>query len=168
MLESINHTLSPWVDAQSRVLVLGTMPSPKSRQTATYYGNPQNRFWKTLAALWQASVPQGADACRAFALARRIALWDVLASCVIDGASDASIREPIANDIATLLAQYPIRHVFTTGAKAHALYKSLIYPQTQLLPTALPSPSPANRAHWPDEALVEAYRPLYLAAKGVY
>lgn len=123
MLERVDHTLLPWADDKSRVLVLGTMPSPKSRARGMYYGHPQNRFWPTLATLWQEPRPESPEAARDFAARHHIALWDVLASCAIDGAADSSIADPVPNDVPALLTRYPnIQHIVTTGKKAADLY----------------------------------------------
>lgn len=167
MLEHVNHTLTPWVDDASRVLVLGTMPSPKSRARGMYYGHPQNRFWPTLAALWQEDVPRTPEAAHAFAARHHIALWDVLASCAIDGAADASIADPVPNDVPALLAAHPqLQHIVTTGKKAADLYKRHLLPLTNLPALALPSTSAANRGWWPDDKLVDAYRALYHLIEG--
>lgn len=154
--QPVFHTLEPVYDAQSRVLLLGTMPSPRSREAGFYYAHPQNRFWSVLASLFDASVPQTAEARRAFALTHGIALWDVLARCEIRGADDASIRRPVANDIAWLLRQAPIRAVFTTGGKAFSLYQRLCLPQTGMPAVLLPSTSPAN-CRMSHKALEQAY-----------
>lgn len=155
----VDHPLDPVFDERSRALVLGTMPSPKSRETGFYYGHPQNRFWKVLAAVFDEPAPAGNDRKRDFALRHRIALWDVLASCDIDGASDASIGNAQANDLSRVLDAAPIEAVFCTGAKAAELYAKLCEPATGIPATRLPSTSPAN-ASWNLEDLVEAYRPL--------
>lgn len=167
MSEHVTHTLTPWFDADSRVLVLGTMPSPKSRERGMYYGHPQNRFWPTLAALWQEAVPRTPDDARAFAARHQIALWDVLAACDIDGAADSSIADPVPNDVPWLLAQAPeICAIVTTGKKALTLYEQFLYPRTGITPLALPSTSAANRGWWPDDKLVGAYRALYDLVEG--
>lgn len=156
----VEHPLVPVVDARSRVLVLGTMPSPVSRAEGFYYAHPQNRFWRVLAKLFSASVPQGAAARAEFALAHGIALWDVLASCQIEGASDASISDAVPNDLGIVLAQAPIERVFTTGRKAHEFYRRFDEPRfPQLAVTPLPSTSAAN-ARMGLEDLVLAYAPL--------
>ncbi|MCH3943627.1 MAG: DNA-deoxyinosine glycosylase [Atopobiaceae bacterium] len=167
--EVVVHPLEPIFDEASRVLVLGTMPSPKSREASFYYGNPQNRFWRVLYALWgldlDASEPQGPDyvARRAFALERGIALWDVLASCAIRGASDSSIAEAVPNDLGRVLGPAPIERVFTTGSTATRLYRRLLERRCGMPCTPLPSTSPANaRMRLPD--LVAAYVPLREAA----
>ncbi len=153
------RSLDPVFDEDCRVLVLGTVPSPKSREITLNYGNPRNRFWPVIAALVGEELPPAPDDRRALALRHHIALWDVLESCVITGASDASIAEPVPNDIAWLLARAPIRRVFTTGATATRLYRRLVEPGLGVPCTGLPSTSPANAA-WSLDRLIEAYRPL--------
>ena len=161
-LEHIEHGIPPVFDERSEVLVLGTMPSPKSRETAFFYGHPQNRFWRVLAALFDEPVPEGNAERTDLLLRHRIALWDVLASCDIRGATDASIANPQANDLSRVLDAAPIRQVFCTGATAARYYGCLCEPRTGLAAVTLPSPSPANAA-WSLPRLVEAYRPLAAA-----
>ncbi|MBC8570316.1 DNA-deoxyinosine glycosylase [Zongyangia hominis] len=157
-LSRVEHTLPPVYDAHSRVLILGTMPSPKSREAGFYYSHPQNRFWKVMARLLNAPLPQTNEEKRALLLSSHIALWDVLSSCLIAGADDGSIREPRPNDIAGLLTRAPIAAVYTTGAKAAALYRRLILPQTGVEAATLPSTSPANCRYHNLDTLTEAYR----------
>lgn len=152
--------LPPVYDTHSVLLILGTMPSPKSREIGFYYGHPQNRFWKVLSALFCQEIPSGREEKIRFLLEHRIALWDVLASCDIAGASDASIRRPIPNDLRPLLRESGIRHIFTTGGKAAAFYRIYSLPQTGMAAISLPSTSPAN-ARMSLEALQEAYRPVW-------
>lgn len=159
MSEYVEHILPPVYDAHSAVLILGTMPSPKSREYGFYYSHPQNRFWPVLAGLYSAPLPHTPEEKAQFVLAHRIALWDVLKSCSIDGADDGSIRDPIPNDVADLLAKTNIRTVFTTGTKAAALYKRFCL-RTAGPAIALPSTSPANCRHYNFESLKEAYRIL--------
>ena len=129
-LFQVLHTLDPVYDARSRVLLLGSMPSPKSRETGFYYGNPQNRFWRVLAAVLSADVPLSVAEKRALCLSRGVALWDVLAACRIRGAADASIREAKANDIGWLLKkalygekdQSYVLYVLTQDELAHTRF----------------------------------------------
>lgn len=158
----ILHTLEPVFDGDSRVLLLGTMPSPKSRESGFYYGHPQNRFWQVLSGLLEQTLPVTREEKLRFLRRSRIALWDVLACCEIAGASDASIRNPVANDIAGLLADSRIHTVFTTGRKAEMLYQKYCFPQTKIAAIPLPSTSPAN-ARMDLATLIEAYRPVRLA-----
>ncbi len=157
--QSVEHGIPPVFDGRSEVLVLGTMPSPKSREAGFFYGHPQNRFWRVLAALFDEPVPEG-NAERADLLLRHhIALWDVLASCDIEGASDASIRNARPNDLSRILHAAPVRHVFCTGATSARLYGKLCEPVCGIAAQKLPSTSPANAA-WSLPRLVEAYRPV--------
>ena len=139
MAERISSPLAPVFDEGSRVLILGTMPSPKSRERGFHYGNPQNRFWRVVAALWGEKVPASDVERRSFCRRHQIALDDVLESCVIEGASDA-----------------PIRKIFCTGATSHRLYRRLIEPELGVSATKLPSTSPANAA-WSLDRLIDAY-----------
>lgn len=153
----VHHPLKPVSDEHSRVLILGTMPSPKSRETGFYYNHPQNRFWPVMAALFDEELPKTNDEKRALCLRHGIALWDVLAECTIKGASDGSIADAVPNDIDWLLGKAPIEAVFCTGAKAAELYGKLCEPFTHMPATRLPSTSPANAATRLPQ-LVEAYK----------
>ena len=158
-MEHIIHSIEPVFDAESRVLILGTMPSPKSREVQFYYGHPQNRFWRVLAAVLGEEVPRSVPEKEAMLLRHRIALWDVLAECEITGASDSSIRNPVANDLSVILGHAPVQAVFTTGATAWKLYTKLQKPHTGIEAVRLPSTSPANCAV-KMEALTEAYKAI--------
>ena len=158
-MEHIIHSIEPVFDTESRVLILGTMPSPKSREVQFYYGHPQNRFWRVLAAVLGEEVPQSVPEKKTMLLRHRIALWDVLAECEITGASDSSIRNPVANDLSVILDHAPVQAVFTTGATAWKLYTRLQKPHTGIEAVRLPSTSPANCAV-KIEALTEAYKAI--------
>lgn len=160
-MEHVEHPFEPVYDDRSRVLILGTMASVASRKAGFYYMHPQNRFFPALAAAFGEPAPTGAAGRRAFALAHGIALWDVIASCEITGSSDSSIKNPVPNDIKSLLERTGIRHVFTTGRKAESLYNRLVLPDTGVPCTALPSPSPANCA-LPFDALAARYQEALL------
>ena len=160
MTEPIIHPLQPVFDKNSRALVLGTMPSPKSRELGFYYSHPQNRFWRVVSDLYGEPLPRTNEEKTALLLRRRIALWDVLKSCRIAGADDASIRDPVPNDIAGLLAQANFAAVFTTGTKAAELYRRLCRNAAGVEAVPLPSTSPANCRFYTYEKLLEAYRVL--------
>ena len=145
-MKLVVHPLKPVYERSSRVLILGTMPSPKSREAGFYYSHPQNRFWRVLSLLLNQALPSAAEEKKRFLLRNKIAIWDVLQSCEIIGAGDSSIKKPIANDLRPLLAESEIKAVFTTGAAAFKLYKRLCLPQTGLPAIALPSTSAANAA----------------------
>ena len=161
----VTHEFGPWYDTQSRVLVLGTMPSPKSREAGFYYAHPQNRFWRVLPALYgEPPLIGNITAQQDFLTRRHIALWDVLASCEIEGASDSSIRNPVPNDMNVILRAAPIRAIFATGQKAGALYPTYCLPQCGVPVQVLPSTSPANCAVKLD-ALCEKYAVIRQAAE---
>lgn len=157
----VYHEFGPLFDKSSRVLVLGTIPSPKSREQGFYYGHPRNRFWKMLAQVFDEPVPTDIEEKKALALRHHVALWDVLASCTIRGAEDASIRDAVPNDLHVILSQADIRAIFVTGAKAEALYHKYCEPETGICCIRLPSTSPANCA-MKDEALLAEYRKIRL------
>ena len=160
--ERVTHEFPPVFDEHSRVLILGTMPSPKSRAAGFYYMHPQNRFWKMLCAVLGEEIPPDIDGKRKICLANNIALWDVLASCDINGAADSSIANAEPNDIRGLLEKCPIQTIFTTGKKAHTLYKRF-FPDLQE-DICLPSTSPANRTI-SEEKMLEEYRAIKKAVE---
>ncbi|MEG1525601.1 MAG: DNA-deoxyinosine glycosylase [Clostridia bacterium] len=143
-MQHILHTIAPVFTGNSRALILGTMPSPKSRENGFYYGHPQNRFWRTLSSVFDEPLPVCTEEKISFLLRHDLAMWDVLYRCDILGASDASIRNPIPNDIASLLSGTQIQSIFTTGTTATQLYRKLVEPTTKMPCLLLPSTSPAN------------------------
>lgn len=151
------HPIPPVYDAHSTVLILGSFPSVKSRETGFFYGHAQNRFWRVTAAVFGCPVPATIPEKRAFLLGNRIALWDVLAACDIDGSADASIRDACPNDLAPILAAAPITRIFTNGAAADALYTRWQLPTVGIPAVRLPSTSPANAA-WSLERLIDAWK----------
>lgn len=158
MKDFVIHTLDPVYDRNSEILILGTMPSPKSRENGFYYSHPQNRFWRVLAQVLYEDVPESAEEKKALLLRRHIALWDVLKSCYIKGADDGSIQNPVANDILRVLHEAPVKAIFTTGSTASALYKRYCLPATGVTALPLPSTSPANCRYYRFEDLVREYR----------
>ena len=153
---SVCHPIPPVFDAHSRVLILGSFPSVRSREEGFFYGHPQNRFWRTLASVFEDATPTTVVEKRAFLLRHGIALWDVIASCEIVGSSDASIRNAVPNEIGTILESAPITHIYTNGGTAHRLYRRYLEPRTGREATCLPSTSPANAA-WTQEKLNAAW-----------
>jgi double-stranded uracil-DNA glycosylase len=140
----VEHPFNPVWAADSRVLILGTIPSRRSRQQGFYYGHPQNRFWKVLAMLLQEKEPPDILARRDFLLRHKIALWDVLQGCQITGSRDSSIRSAIPNDLSELLRRSAVRAIFANGQVAAHLYRISCQPKTGRLCQGLPSTSPAN------------------------
>lgn len=141
------HSIPPVWDGTSRVLILGSFPSVKSRETGFFYGHPQNRFWRVLAGLFGRPVPQTIPEKQALLLFHSIALWDVIGSCEIAGSSDQSIRNPVPNDISFILSGAQIRAVFCNGSLARQLYDHYLAPVTGLPAMQLPSTSPANASY---------------------
>lgn len=156
-LQTVVHTIPPLYDSHSRVLLLGSIPSPKSREAGFYYAHPQNRFWRVLAAVLGEEIPQTVEEKRAMCLTHHVALWDTIARCDIAGASDLSIRNAEPNDIGKLVRESEITRIFATGGKSAELYRKLIEPKLHIPIMQLPSTSPANAA-WSLERLIEAYR----------
>ncbi|MDO4746431.1 MAG: DNA-deoxyinosine glycosylase [Bacillota bacterium] len=140
----VRHEFGPFYNKDSRVLILGSIPSPKSREQGFYYGHPRNRFWQVLADVLEEDFPETVDDRKAMLAKHRIALWDVLDSCEIKGASDTSIKDPVANDMNFILDKAEIKAIFTTGAKADDLYKKMCYSVCGVPSIKLPSTSPAN------------------------
>lgn len=141
----ISHTFPSVFDQYSRILILGSFPSVKSRQEGFYYGNPQNRFWRLMQELLNDHSPlNDISSKRAFLLKYHIALWDVIKSCDIEGSADASIRNVEVNDIPFLLNETNISLIVCNGKKAYGLYLRYIGKDDRLI--YLPSTSPANAA----------------------
>lgn len=155
--QHITHPFDPIYDESSEILILGSLPSVKSRENAFYYGHPQNRFWRVIAALLDAVAPSTVEEKRNLLLANRIALWDVIYSCDIRGSSDSSIRNVVPTDLQIILKSSKIRKIFANGKTAAALYRKYQLEKTEIEITALPSTSPANAA-WTPERLCEAWR----------
>lgn len=155
--EHIVHSFEPVYDKASEILILGTLPSVKSRENNFYYGHKQNRFWKVLATLLKEPVPDTIEEKKAMLLARRIALWDVIQSCDIKGSSDSSIKNVQPTDIGMILEKTNITRIYANGNKAGQLYKRYQFPVTGIEAMVLPSTSPANAA-WSLDRLCEAWR----------
>ena len=148
----IQHPIPPLYDRESRILILGSFPSVKSRETAFFYGHPQNRFWKLLAALFSEVLPVTVEDKSAFLHRNHVAVWDTIASCEIQGSSDSSIKNVQVNDLSVILDHAPIERVLCNGQTAARLYHRLQEPLTHLPALTLPSTSPLNAA-WRTERL---------------
>ena len=155
--QHISHPFSPVFNGSSKILILGSLPSRKSREIAFYYGHPQNRFWRVMAALFGQPVPNSVEEKMNLLLANGIALWDVIQSCDIRGSSDSSIRNVVPTDLQIVLNAADIRHIYANGKTAAALYLRYQLPKTRIQIIPLPSTSPANAA-WTLERLCEAWR----------
>lgn len=185
--ETILHEIPPVWNAESRVLILGTMPSPKSREAEFFYMHPQNRFWRVLPTVFGEQFVYANDGTqkdesahnaidrnapsreaviserRDFLLRHHIALWDVLSSCEIHGAADSSIKNAVPNDFHELFKRSHIRRVFCTGKTAFNLWEKFCANEYEvrynLTSECLPSTSPANAA-WSVERLITAYKTI--------
>lgn len=143
-MQLVQHPIAPVFDAHSRILILGSFPSVKSREAAFFYGHPQNRFWRVLSRVLGDSCPQTVEEKRQLLLTHRIALWDVVASCRIEGSSDSSIRDAQPTDLSVIFSAAQIKAVFCNGQTAFHLYQKYQLPLTGLPACPLPSTSPAN------------------------
>lgn len=149
----ITHPIPPVYDSRSRVLILGSFPSVKSREAGFFYGHPQNRFWRVLAAVYADALPGTTDEKKAFLLRHGVALWDVIASCEIRGSADSSIRDVVPNDLSVILNAAPVGRIFVNGKTAERYYRQYAEPATGRAAVCLPSTSPANAA-WTLDALI--------------
>lgn len=155
--EHHSHEFEPVYNEESKVLILGTFPSVKSREQGFYYGHPQNRFWKLLAQICQCPVPESIEAKKKMLLDNHIAIWDVIASCKIVGSSDSSIKDVVPTDLSRVLEAAPIERIYANGATAAKLYEKYQKDRTSREIIKLPSTSPANAA-WNMERLYEAWK----------
>lgn len=145
--QTITHTFAPIYDEQSKILILGSLPSIKSRENQFYYGHPQNRFWRVLAELLQCQMPQTIPEKKKMLLTNHIAIWDVIKQCDIIASSDSSIKNVIANDMNVVLKHANIKAIYANGNKAFELYKKHCYPVCNREIIKLPSTSPANASY---------------------
>ena len=151
------HTFPPVYNEQSRLLILGSFPSVASREQQFYYGHPQNRFWRLLAALCGEATPQTVEQKKALCLMHGVAPWDVIESCEIEGSSDSSIRDVAVNDLTPILTQCRIREIYANGSTAWRLFQRYQRERIGRDAVKLPSTSPANAA-WSFDRLEEAWQ----------
>lgn len=153
----MQHTIDPVYDQNSRILILGTFPSVKSREAGFFYHHPQNRFWKVIAGVFGQPVPDTIEEKKNLLLRNRIAVWDVIKSCEIEGSSDSSIRNVTPSDLNIIINQASIREIYGNGDKAYRLYMKYCYSDTKRVITKLPSTSPAN-ASFSLERLLDSWK----------
>ncbi len=134
---------APVFDKNSKVLILGSFPSVKSRQIDFYYGNKQNRFWRTVCGYFHEEIPESVEGKRAFLARRRIALWDMVTACEIEGSADASVKRAEIADLSEVLSQADIRLILLNGSLAYQLYTNA-YAHLSIPCRKMPSTSPAN------------------------
>ena len=153
----IVHPIEPVFDKDSEILILGSFPSVKSRESGFFYGHPQNRFWRVISAVYNERCPITIDEKRSFLLRNHVAIWDVIASCDITGSADSSIKNVYANNLSVILDKADIRAIFVNGRTAEKMYVRYIEPETNRTAICLPSTSPANAA-WSLEKLIAEWK----------
>lgn len=156
----IFHELKPFYNKDSEILILGSLPSVKSREMKFYYAHPQNRFWNTLAKVYKEPKPNTIKDKKNFLTRHKIALWDVISSCEITGSSDNTIKNVIPNDINLIINNSNITKIFTTGNKAYELYNKYCLKDTNIKATKLPSTSPANCKKDIENTLYHEYKKI--------
>lgn len=155
VMDRVIHTIPPVFNAESRILILGSFPSIKSRQGEFFYHHPQNRFWKIISSVCEEPLPESIEEKRAMLLQNRIAVWDVIQSCEITGSSDSSIKNVVPNDLTALLNTTKIKYIIANGNTAYQLYMKYIFPQLERKIIKMPSTSPANAAYNVERLLKE-------------
>ncbi len=150
------HPIPPLFSKTSTILILGSFPSVKSRETGFFYGHPQNRFWRVIAELFDEEIPQTIAEKKELILSHNLALWDVIASCEIVGSSDSAIKNVVPNDLLPILQNSKVNKIFVNGKTAEKYYRKYIEPKTGIPAICLPSTSPANAA-WNTERLKQAW-----------
>lgn len=153
----VSHEFGPFYKKNSKVLILGSMPSRKSLEEGFYYAHPQNRFWKVLSFIYNEDIPQTIVDKKKFLERHYIALWDVIESCDIKGSSDSSIRNVVVNDINYILNNSNVSVIYTTGRVSYNLYNKYCKDNTEIDAIYLPSTSPANCGRGIFEKLVSEY-----------
>ncbi len=153
----IKHTFEPIFNKDSKILILGSLPSVKSREEGFYYGHPQNRFWSVLSSIYNLEIPKIIDEKIEMLINNNIAIWDVIESCDIIGSSDSSIKNVIPADLSKILNNSNIQNIYANGKTASKLYKKYSEKNTGIKIIELPSTSPANATHTLDR-LIEAWK----------
>lgn len=151
------HPVPPIYDNKSKVLILGSFPSVKSREERFFYAHPQNRFWRVLAAVTDRKCPETVEEKKEFLHSARIAVWDVIKSCDIEGSSDSSVKNAVPNDLGEIFECAPVRAVFANGTLAYKLYRKYNGYGHDIV--RLPSTSPANASYSLDR-LIEEWRKI--------
>lgn len=142
----ILHPFPPFFDKDSKILILGSFPSVRSREEGFFYGHPQNRFWRVVSSAFEEKTPADIAEKKEFLTRVHIALWDVIAGCEISGSSDSSIKNATVNDLSPILEKTDIKAIFTNGKAAFRLYEKFTLKNTARPAVYLPSTSPANAA----------------------
>ncbi len=153
----IIHPIPPLFAEDSKTLILGSFPSVKSREAEFFYGHPQNRYWAVVAAVFGYEKPETIEEKKKLVLSNKLAMWDVIGECEIEGSADSTIRNVTANDLSVILENCPIERIFVNGKTAEKYYNKYTYPKTGIKAICLPSTSPANAA-WKLDRLIEAWK----------
>ena len=153
----IKRNFGPVYDSNSRILILGSFPSVKSREAAFFYGHPRNRFWTLMGRILECDVPPDIEGRKSMLLEHGISLWDVIEECDIMGSSDSSIRGVIPVDIMKILSLADIREIYCNGNTSFSLFMKYLYPVCGITPVKLPSTSPANAA-WSFDRLLDEWK----------
>ncbi len=156
------HPVSPIYNKNSKILILGTFPSVKSREVGFFYSHPQNRFWRIMARICQCDFPQSIEEKKELILSNNFALWDVIKSCDVSGSADSSIKNVVPNDLSIIFNECDIKKIFVNGKKAESLYKKFLQKETGIEAVVLPSTSPAN-ATWSEDRLFEYWKEKIMA-----
>lgn len=157
----IEHPIPPLYNENSKILILGSFPSVKSREHRFFYGHPQNRFWRVVSAVMEKETPKTVEEKKSFLLESGIALWDVIASCDITGSSDSSIKNVVPNNLSQIFDEADIKQIFVNGKTAEKYYNKYIRSAVQRQAVCLPSTSPANARCTVDE-LIEKWKIILL------
>ncbi|MCR5652407.1 MAG: DNA-deoxyinosine glycosylase [Ruminococcus sp.] len=153
--KNIKHPFPPLFDERSETLILGSFPSVKSREAMFFYGHPQNRFWRVIAALYGEDAPNNIEEKKSLILRNRLALWDSIQSCAITGSSDSSVKDVVPNDLGLIIKNSRVDRIFCNGALSYKIYMKFIFPLTNIKAEKLPSTSPANAAYSTDRLIKE-------------
>ena len=149
--------IPPLFDENSKTLILGSFPSVKSREAEFFYGHPQNRYWAVIAKIFECEKPSTIEEKKKLVLSNKLAMWDVIGQCEIEGSADSTIKSVTANDLSIILNSCPIERIFVNGKTAEKYYNKYTLPKTGIKAVCLPSTSPANAA-WSFERLVDAWK----------
>ena len=134
---------APVFDKNSKVLILGSFPSVKSREISFYYGNKQNRFWRMICGFFKETIPENTEDKKAFLLRNGVALWDMVSSCEIEGSADSSVKNAQIVDLEYILSNASIQKILLNGTLAYDLFCQK-YADLKIPYIKMPSTSPAN------------------------
>ena len=162
----LKHPFPPIYNKNSKILILGSFPSVKSREQMFFYGHPQNRFWKVISAVLECCEPETIEEKQTLLLEHGIALWDVIASCEINGSADSSIKNVVVNDLSKILREADIRQIFVNGKTAEKYFKKYTKYLINQDAVCLPSTSPANAA-WSVDSLIESWKIIKISGEDI-